>query len=170
MNQGRTIRLPIHVRREIGVYLKASRHLAQGLDHDPRPEEIADLLDKPVTDVQRMLRLNEPIQSVDVPCGKDADTPLVEMLPDEHTRDAAEEILDDTIHDGVEHWLSQLDDRQYRMVECRFGLHGYRKSTLQDVTDELDVSRERVRQIQSSALERRRAILEEEGFSVASLF
>ncbi len=56
------------------------------------------------------------------------------------------------------------------MVECRFGLHGYRKSTLQEVADELDVSRERVRQIQSAALERLHEILEEEGFSVTTLF
>jgi len=169
MNQGRTIRLPIHVRRKIGVYLKASRQLAQGLDHEPGAEEIADLLDRPVAEVQRMLKLNEPIQSVDIPYGKNADTPLVEMLPDEHAKDATEEILDETIHDEVEHWLAQLDDRQYQVVERRFGLHGYRKSTLQEIADELDVSRERVRQIQSAAVERLHEILEQEGFSTAAL-
>ena len=170
MNQSHTIRLPIHVMREIGVYLKAGRRLAQRLDHEPSTEEIADLLDRPIAEVLRMLNLNEPISSVDTPCGKNADTPLVDMLPDEHTRDPTKDILDDTIHDGVDHWLAQLDDRQYRVVERRFGLHGYRKSTLQEVADELEVSRERVRQIQRKALERLREIMNEEGFSVATLF
>ncbi len=67
MNQTRTIRLPIHVVKEINIYLRAARHLAQTLDHEPSPEEIAEMLDKPIADVKRMLGLNERITSVDAP-------------------------------------------------------------------------------------------------------
>ncbi|MBT8429644.1 MAG: sigma-70 family RNA polymerase sigma factor, partial [Gammaproteobacteria bacterium] len=77
MNQTRTIRLPIHVVKEINVYLRAARQLTQKLDHEPTAEEIADLLDRPIDEVKRMLGLNERVTSVDTPYGKDADKPLL---------------------------------------------------------------------------------------------
>jgi RNA polymerase nonessential primary-like sigma factor len=73
MNQTRTIRLPIHVVKELNVYLRTVRELAQKLDHEPTAEEIAATLDKPVEDVSKMLRLNERISSVDTPIGGDSD-------------------------------------------------------------------------------------------------
>ena len=81
MNQTRTIRLPIHVVKEINVYLRAARQLTQKLDHEPTAEEIADLLDRPIGEVKRMLGLNERVTSVDTPYGKDADKPLPIPLP-----------------------------------------------------------------------------------------
>jgi RNA polymerase nonessential primary-like sigma factor len=169
MNQARTVRLPIHVIKEIHVYLRAERELAQKLDHEPSNEEIAHLLNQPVAKVQHMLNLKEPIQSVDTPHGQNVDKPLVDILPDEHSRESTETILDETIHKSVDHWLAQLDDRQYRVIERRFGLHGHRKSTLDEVAGEFKVTRERIRQIQLKALKRLRQILEEEGFSIDAL-
>lgn len=90
MNQTRPIRLPIHVVKELNVYLKASRKLAQELEHDPTAEEIAESMDKSVSDVSRMLRLNERVSSVDIPMGKDGDHTLVESLADEHPNDPGE--------------------------------------------------------------------------------
>lgn len=77
MNQTRTIRLPIHVVKEINVYLRAARQLSQKLDHDPTHEEVADMLDKPISEVKRMLGLNERITSVDSPLSKDADKSIL---------------------------------------------------------------------------------------------
>ena len=170
MNQTRTIRLPIHVVKEINVYLKASRRLAQTLDHEPSSEEIASLLDRPIDEVKRMLGLNERITSVDTPYGKDADKPLVDMLPDEQAQDPADNIQSDGVHANLDHWLSKLNDKQREVVERRFGLHGYENSTLEQVANELGVTRERVRQIQMDALKRLRDILEKEGFSIESFF
>jgi RNA polymerase nonessential primary-like sigma factor len=170
MNQTRTIRLPIHVVKEINVYLKAARRLAQSLDHEPTSEEIADLLDKPIDEVKRMLGLNERITSVDTPYGKDADKPLVDMLPDEQTRDPTENIQNEGVNANLDHWLSKLNDKQREVVERRFGLHGYENSTLEQVANELGVTRERVRQIQMDALKRLRDILEKEGFSIDAFF
>lgn len=170
MNQTRTVRLPIHVVKEINVYLKAARKLAQTLDHEPTSEDIANLLDKPIEDVKRMLGLNERIASVDTPYSKDADKPLVDMLQDEAADDPADRIQDSDIQTNLEHWLTKLNDKQREVVERRFGLHGYEYSTLESVAQELGVTRERVRQIQMDALKRLRDILEKEGFSIESFF
>ncbi|BCU05814.1 RNA polymerase sigma factor RpoS [Allochromatium tepidum] len=170
MNQTRTVRLPIHVVKEINIYLKASRQLAQSLDHDPTSEDIAQLLDRPINEVKRMLGLNERITSVDTPYSKDADKPLVDMLQDDGSSDPTERIQGDDIHVNIEHWLGLLNEKQREVVERRFGLHGYENSTLESVARELGVTRERVRQIQMDALRRLRDILESEGFSVESFF
>jgi RNA polymerase nonessential primary-like sigma factor len=170
MNQTRTVRLPIHVVKEINVYLKAARKLAQRLDHEPTSEDIAVVLDKPISEVKRMLGLNERIASVDTPYTKDADKPLVDMLQDESADDPADRIQDDDIQYNLEHWLGKLNDKQREVVERRFGLHGHENSTLERVAQELGVTRERVRQIQMDALRRLRDILEKEGFSVESFF
>jgi RNA polymerase nonessential primary-like sigma factor len=170
MNQTRTVRLPIHVVKEINVYLKATRILAQQLDHEPSTEEVAELLDKPIGEVKRMLGLNERIASVDTPYGKDADKPLVDMLPDDSAQDPSDDIQDADILTNLDHWLEKLNDKQREVVERRFGLHGYEHSTLERVANELGVTRERVRQIQMDALRRLRDILEKEGFSVDAFF
>jgi RNA polymerase nonessential primary-like sigma factor len=170
MNQTRTVRLPIHVVKEINVYLRATRMLAQQLDHEPTTEEVAELLDKPIGEIKRMLGLNERTASVDTPFGKDADKPLVDMLPDDSAHDPSDDIQDADIHTNLDHWLEKLNDKQREVVERRFGLHGYEHSTLERVANELGVTRERVRQIQMDALRRLRDILEKEGFSVESFF
>jgi RNA polymerase nonessential primary-like sigma factor len=170
MNQTRTVRLPIHVIKEINIYLKAARKLGQQLDHEPTTEEIALLLNKPIGEVKHMLGLNERIASVDIPYSKDADKPLVDMLQDESADDPTERIQDDDIQANLEHWLDKLNDKQREVVKRRFGLHGHEHSTLERVAQELGVTRERVRQIQLDAMRRLRDILETEGFSIDSFF
>jgi RNA polymerase nonessential primary-like sigma factor len=170
MNQTRTIRLPIHVVKEINVYLRAARKLAQSLDHEPSADEIADLLDKPIDEVKRMLGLNERVTSVDTPYGKDADKPLLDTIPDESATDPTERLQADRINAHLDAWLGKLNDKQREVVLRRFGLRGYENSTLEEVANELGVTRERVRQIQMDALKRLRVILEQEGFSVDAIF
>lgn len=170
MNQTRTIRLPIHVVKEINVYLRAARQLAQSLDHEPSSEEIADLLDRPIYEVKRMLGLNERVTSVDTPFGKDADKPLLDTIADEKIQDPTVGIQNDGLQANLDKWLGKLNEKQREVVERRFGLHGYENSTLEQVANELGVTRERVRQIQMDALRRLRDILERDGFSVESVF
>jgi RNA polymerase nonessential primary-like sigma factor len=165
MNQTRTIRLPIHVVKEINVYLRAARHLAQTLDHEPTPEEIAEMLDKPMEEVKRMMGLNERVTSVDVPLGRDADKSLLDAIPDENNLDPSELLQDEDIRGNIDLWLNKLSDKQREVVERRFGLHGYDVSTLEEVGAEIGVTRERVRQIQIEALKRLREILESQGYS-----
>lgn len=170
MNQTRTIRLPIHVVKEINVYLRAARKLAQTLDHEPSAEEIAELLDKPIDNVKRMLGLNERVTSVDTPYGKDADKPLLDTIPDEVTLDPSVRLQNEGLNANIDAWLDKLNDKQREVVERRFGLHGYENSTLEQVANELGVTRERVRQIQMDALKRLRVILEKDGYSIESIF
>jgi len=170
MNQTRTIRLPIHVVKELNGYLQAARRLAQSLDHEPNAEEIADLLNKPLQDVKRMLKLNERVTSVDVPIGKNSDKTLIDAIADERNPDPSDQLQDEDVLANLEIWIAQLSDKQREVVERRFGLHGYKISTLEEVGNEIGVTRERVRQIQMDALKRLREILENEGFSSDALF
>ena len=169
MNQTRTIRLPIHVVKEINTYLRAARGLAQKLDHEPSAEEIAELLHKPIRDVEKMLGLNERTASTDTSILNDSGKTLLDTIPDEHTPDPSETLQVDDIHNNIEECLAQLTDKQREVVERRFGLHGYSVSTLEEVGREIGVTRERVRQIQMDALKKLRKILEQEGVSVETL-
>jgi RNA polymerase nonessential primary-like sigma factor len=170
MNQTRTIRLPIHVVKEINLYLRATRKLTQDLEREPSAEEVAGLLDKPIDEVKRMLGLNERIASVDSPIGDDEDRMLLDAIPDENNPDPSLLLQDENINRNLEDWLGRLNDKQREVVERRFGLHGYERSTLEEVGQEIGVTRERVRQIQMDALKRLREIMESEGFSEDILF
>lgn len=170
MNQTRTIRLPIHVVKELNVYLRAARELTQSLDHDPSPEEIAALVDRPIDEVKRMLGLNERITSVDTPIGKDADKSLLDTLADENNADPAEMLLDHNLRQNIDGWLSELPEKQREVLSRRFGLYGYEKSTLEEVGREIGLTRERVRQIQVEALKTLRDVLEKHGLSSDLVF
>ncbi len=169
MNQTRTIRLPIHVVKEINVYLRAGRHLSQTLDHEPSAEEIAEMLDKPVEEIQRMISLNERVTSVDLPMGRDTDRSVIDGIPDDHSQAPDASLQDEDIRNNIEHWLGLLSDKQREVLSRRFGLSGYDIFTLEEVGDELGVTRERVRQIQLEALKRLREIMSREGFSMDAL-
>jgi RNA polymerase nonessential primary-like sigma factor len=170
MNQTRTIRLPIHVVKELNVYLRAARELTQKLDHEPSAEEIANLLEKPVGEVKRMLGLNERVSSVDVSLGPDSDKTLLDTLTDDRPTDPCELLQDDDLSQSIDQWLSDLTDKQREVVVRRFGLRGHESCTLEEVGQEIGLTRERVRQIQVEALKRLREILEKNGLSSDALF
>ena len=165
MNQTRTIRLPIHIIKEINGYLRSARHLAQTLDHEPTAEDIAQTMEWLESEVKRMLQLNERVASVDTPIGKDEDRSLLDAIPDDNNPDPSQLLQDTDLNEKLELWLDQLNDKQRIVVKRRFGLGGQEKATLEQVGNEIGVTRERVRQIQIDALRRLRKILETEGFS-----
>jgi RNA polymerase nonessential primary-like sigma factor len=170
MNQTRTIRLPIHVVKELNVYLRAARELTQKLDHEPSAEEIADMLDRPAADVKRLLGLNERVSSVDTPVGPESDRTVVDTIADTAACDPSQLLQDSDIKDSIATWLDELSDKQREVVSRRFGLRGYESSTLEVVGREIGLTRERVRQIQVEALKRLRSIMENQGLSGESLF
>jgi len=165
MNQTRTIRLPIHVIKEMNVYLRAARTLQQTQDHEPSMDEIAAYCDKPVSVVEKMLGLRDRVASVDVPVGKDNDRPLLEVIADDNNPEPSLLLQDEDVFANLALWLDQLDEKQREVIVRRFGLHGHERQTLENVGKELGVTRERVRQIQMDALKRMRKILENQGFS-----
>ncbi|QSX36231.1 RNA polymerase sigma factor RpoS [Shewanella sedimentimangrovi] len=170
MNQTRTIRLPIHVVKELNVYLRTARELAHKLDHEPTAEEIAAKLELPSGDVSRMLKLNEKITSVDIPLGGDNDKALLDVLADDDSVGPDFKVQDEDISNSVVKWLNELNTKQREVLARRFGLLGYEPSTLEDVGAEIGLTRERVRQIQVEALKRLRDLLSAQGLSVEALF
>jgi len=170
MNQTRTIRLPIHVVKELNVYLRTARELAQTLDHEPTAEDIAVKLDKPVSAVSKMLRLNERIGSVDTPIGGESDKVLLDVLADERGMGPEVKMQDEDIKANIVHWLEDLNSKQREVLARRFGLLGYEPSTLEDVGKEIGLTRERVRQIQVEALRRLKEVVTHQGLNIESLF
>jgi len=170
MNQTRTIRLPIHVVKELNVYLRAARELAHKLDHEPTAEDIAHSLNKPVGDINKMLRLNERIASVDMPMGGDGDKALLDLLADENDGGPEGILQDGDLKERITEWLEALSPKQKEVLARRFGLLGYEPSTLEDVGHEIGLTRERVRQIQVEALRKLRDFLKQRGLTLDSLF
>jgi len=164
MDQSRVVRLPVHIIKELNLYLRTARRLAQLLDHEPSAEDIAQAIDKPIDAVKHILGLNERVASMDSPLAKDEERPLLDTLPDEKP-DPCQLLLDQDLHARMAVWLSQLSEKQRIVMERRFGLNGHEKATLDQVGAAIGVTRERVRQIQLDALRRLRQILESEGFS-----
>lgn len=170
MNQTRTIRLPIHVVKELNIYLRAARELSQKLDHEPTPEEIAASLDRPVEEVRKMLKLNEKITSVDTPVAGSSEKQLLDVIADDKELGPELELQDQDIRQHLVIWLEELNPKQREVLARRFGLLGYEPSTLEDVGHEIGLTRERVRQIQVEALRRLREIVMHQGLNIETLF
>jgi len=170
MNQTRTIRLPIHVVKELNVYLRTARELAHKLDHEPTAEEIAEKLDLSSSDVSRMLKLNERITSVDTPLGGESDKALLDVLADDDNVGPDYKVQDEDMSKSVVKWLDELNTKQREVLARRFGLLGYEPSTLENVGKEIGLTRERVRQIQVEALKRLKDLLGAQGLSVEAIF
>ncbi len=164
MNQTRTIRLPVHVVKQINSYKKAARRLAQTLDHEPTAEEVANNLDLPLKDVQNILGLSEQLSTVESST-VDKDNLLQETVADDSQVDPTTLLQMEEVQACLHDWLAQLNDKQRQVVEQRFGLNGDDAATLEEVGSRIGVTRERVRQIQVEALKRLRKILEKEGVS-----
>ena len=170
MSQTRTVRLPVHVVKELNWYLRAARELSQKLDHEPRADEIAELLDKPLDVVEHMLGLTEKVTSIDSPLSGDSEKSLLDTLADPQTLNPADAIQNDDLNHSLEAWLDQLPERQREVLVRRFGLAGFEAATLESVGEQIGLTRERVRQIQVDALRRLREILQREGLSADTLF
>lgn len=170
MNQTRTIRLPIHVVKELNVYLRTARELAHKLDHEPTAEEIAEKLDLSSSDVSRMLKLNERITSVDTPIGGESDKALLDVLAADDSVGPDHKVQGEDMSKSVVKWLHELNTKQREVLARRFGLLGYEPSTLENVGKEIGLTRERVRQIQVEALKRLKDLLGAQGLSVEAIF
>ncbi len=168
MNQGRTIRLPIHIVKELNTYLRAARSLTQKLDHEPTSDEIASMVDKPLDDIRRILDLQRDVSSIDVPVSE-GDKSLVELMPDEENRDPEHFLTSQDLSQKLDKLLNYLTDRQREVISRRFGLRGHERETLEEVGKNINLTRERVRQIQFEAMRKLREMLLENGIDVELL-
>jgi RNA polymerase nonessential primary-like sigma factor len=165
MNQSRTIRLPVHVIKELNVYLRASRHLESQIGREPSIEEIAHLVDRPVSDVRRVMNLNERMASLDAPLDIDPMLSIGESIPDDQHDEPEIQLHNNQLERFVHEWMAQLNDKQRMVIERRYGLNGHEISTLEELAATLNLTRERVRQIQIEGLEQLRRILRRKGIS-----
>lgn len=169
MNQGRTIRLPIHVMKELGVCLRALDQLRDELGREPSPKEIARRIDKPVRTVERLLLSNTKVYSANVALPDTTDSAFLDNLPDETPSDPQEILQEQDLQESIEGWLGRLSAKHCEVVTRRFGLRGHDGGTLEDVGKEIGLTRERVRQIQIEALDKLRRMMERDGFTVDCL-
>jgi RNA polymerase nonessential primary-like sigma factor len=163
MNQSRTIRLPVHVIKELNVALRALRHLETHGGREPAMEDVAHLLDWPLQEVRRVLSHNERIASLDAPLEIDPLLSFGESIADDANPTPDVRFERAEVEDYVRGWLSQLQEKQRRVIEHRYGLNGREVYTLERLATELGLTRERVRQIQIEALHALRRIIKRKG-------
>jgi RNA polymerase nonessential primary-like sigma factor len=164
MNQSRTVRLPIHIIKDINFCLRATRRLREEFDRAPTMQELADDLDRDVADVERLMSLHERVTLRGNSLDNEGNGP-VDRLRAERSAEPSRCAQREHATDIVDHWVCELSAKQREVVERRFGLHGYHRSTLEQIGNEIGVTRERVRQIQLDALKNLREMLESHGIS-----
>ncbi len=164
MNQSHTVRLPIHVIKDINSCLRAARRLRQDSDRAPSFAELAQHLGRDLADVERLMALHDRATVQTVASDGNGSSP-VERLCAKREAGPSQCAQKDSVHDIVDHWVCELGEKQRAVVERRFGLHGYRRATLEQIGADIGVTRERVRQIQLDALRNLREMMESHGIS-----
>ncbi|MEO5764201.1 MAG: sigma-70 family RNA polymerase sigma factor [Casimicrobiaceae bacterium] len=166
MNQSRTIRLPAHVVKEMNVVLRAMRHLESRAPQggaDTTLDDVAHLLGKSVVEIERLLRYREHPVSLDAPLPADASLSVGDGVADESAVSPELLLHVSAIERDVGEWLAELTPRQRQVIERRYGLNGHDVVTLDELSREMGVTRERVRQIQGEAIEKLRGRIARRG-------
>ncbi len=165
MNQSGSVRLPIHIMKNINSCLRAARRIRQEKERAPTAAEIAECLEREVAEVERLLGLHERVTLRSGSNGAgDAPAP-VDRLKARRDAEPSRCAEKDIVNEIVDRWVCALGDKQRAVVERRFGLHGYRRATLEQIGEEIGVTRERVRQIQLAAIKNLRTMMEDQGIS-----
>jgi RNA polymerase nonessential primary-like sigma factor len=165
MNQSRTIRLPVHVIKELNSVLRAMRYLEAHNEREPTAEDVAQLLSRPVDDVRRVLALNERTASLDAPLDVDPMLSIGESIPDDRNLTPDLHLEQLQVEECIREWLTQLSEKHRWVIERRYGLSGNEVTTLEQLAEGMHLTRERVRQIQVEALQSLRRLIHRRGMS-----
>jgi len=172
MNQSRTVRLPVHVVRELNKYKKASYELVQTLQHEPNVQEIAECIEHSVDDLSRLMNLNRPSASMDEPMGSDGRSSftMLDAIENHHAENPMAVVQKHEVTGHISEWLDFLGERPREIIERRYGLNrsGLQRGepqTLEQVAGAVGLTRERVRQIQIQSLQKLRGILVKNGYT-----
>lgn len=160
MNHSRTVRLPVHVVKEINLVLRAIRHLETTEGKMVSIRHLAALMDKPEEEIRHVLSLNEHTTSLDAPLDIDPNHTIADFIVDENNNNPETTLESHEVASLVRTWLVQLGERQREVIERRYGFNGQDISTLDCIAKELNLTRERVRQIQLEGLKSLRRILQ----------
>jgi RNA polymerase nonessential primary-like sigma factor len=170
MNQSRTIRLPVHVIKDLNTVLRARRHLEAHSEREPTLEDVAHLLGRASDEVRRVLAHNGHVASLDAPLDVDPMLSIGETIADDSRTGPEALLASHEVESLVGEWLEQLSEKQRTVIERRFGLNSCEVLTLEQLAEQLSLTRERVRQIQLEALSQLRRILRRRGLSKDVLF
>ncbi|KAF1017834.1 MAG: RNA polymerase sigma factor RpoS [Burkholderia sp.] len=167
MNQARTVRLPVHVLRELNQALRAKRYLEKNSRStgEASIDDIAYLTGKTTEEVTDILALNEHTASLDAPLDLDPASSLLDLLPDDQSQLPDAEVQHRELETLTRAWLSRLSGKHRYVIERRFGLNNIEPATLEELAEEMGLTRERVRQIQQEALVRLKRFFASNGVS-----
>lgn len=154
--QGRTIRLPVHMSESVGQVKRAAEKLSQSLERQPTAEEIAIALGQPVDRIQRILEAARRPVSLETPVGDEGEHTLGDFLPDEELPNPTEFAAQQMLRRDLATALNHLSERERRIIDLRYGLVDGQRRTLEEVGRVLGMTRERARQIEAEALRRLR--------------
>lgn len=163
MNQARTVRLPVHIMKKVNSYLRNSRALNKTLEHEPNKEELAQHGKQSLEEIEKIMMLNEKIISIDAPISGEFDKPILETLQDTQTEEPYTAYLKEDIKKHLNNWLNVLSDKQREVIVRRYGLMGYDMMTLDETGQDIGLTRERVRQIQTEGLRALKKIVIQSG-------
>ena len=155
-DQARTIRIPVHMVETINKVARASHQLVQELGREPNAPEIADFLDLPLSKVEEIMKLSQEPISLETPVGEEDDSHLGDFIQDSEVSEPMEAATANSLREQLEKALSMLTEREAKVLRLRFGFEDGKTHTLEEVGKEFNVTRERVRQIESKALRRLR--------------
>ena len=155
-DQARTIRIPVHMVETINRVLRTSHSMVQSLGREPTTEEVAQELHMEVSKVEEIMKIAQEPVSLETPVGEEEDSHLGDFLPDSDASQPPEEASHTLLHEQLEDVLATLTPREQQVLRMRFGLQDGKPHTLEEVGKEFDVTRERIRQIESKALRKLR--------------
>ena len=155
-DQGRTIRVPVHMVEKINKLIKIQRQLLQEKGREPTPEEIAEEMDVSAEKVSEIKKIAQESVSLDTPIGEEEDSSLGDFIEDTKTPEPSSTVSKNLLKEQLDSVLDTLTDREKRILELRFGIEDGRPRTLEEVGKEFGVTRERIRQIEAKALRKLR--------------
>jgi RNA polymerase primary sigma factor len=158
VNQARIIRLPVHVSEDITKVLKTERIMVQKLGREVTVKDLSEEMDVPVNKIQKILQLIRRTTSIETPIGLDEDQELINLIPDENAPMPSDQIEDEKRVALIFSWLDELLENEKQIIILRFGLDDGEARTLESIGQRYGVTRERIRQIEASALRKLRRI------------
>jgi RNA polymerase primary sigma factor len=156
-DQSRTIRIPVHMNESMNKFLRATRELEKELGRQPTNEEISRRMDIPVEKVQKLKTISRDPVSLETPVGRDGESALGDLIEDKWISSPVDSVIDSNVRDETANILKTLSPKEEKVIRMRFGIGCEREHTLEEIGQEFDVTRERIRQIEAKALRQLRS-------------
>jgi len=155
-DQSRTIRIPVHMNESMNKFLRATRELEKELGRVPTNDEISRRMDIPVEKVQKLKTISRDPVSLETPVGRDGESALGDLIEDRWVGSPVDSVIDTNVRDETANILKTLSPKEEKVIRLRFGIGCEREHTLEEIGQEFDVTRERIRQIEAKALRKLR--------------